>query len=442
MTGRSGLVLRGMATSAVSRGVAAVAPIITVPIALDALGATVYGAWSSALSLTALAVFADLGLGAGLMTRLAASVEAEDTQRSRRLVSSAYAAVAGVAASLLVALWASAPFVDWGAVIGGDDAKGDASIEAVVLVTFTAFLITIVTNLIVRVQYACKQMGRSNLWQASGTLLGVLGVFLASRAGADGAAFVAVAAFVPPLVSGLNTVLFFRGPVGRPFAPRPSYVSREAALDLLRLGVGFLAITTLMAISISLDTWIVGRTTSLSDAAEFSVLLRIFTVVGTLVSVLSIPLWPNYTAALRAGETAWVRHSARRMLVISPVLVGATSVAAVLLLPWVLPLWLGEGFNVSLTAAWGLAAWNISQAVASPLFMVQNAAGVLRPQLVGYAVLVAIVPLKWAVSSTWGYGWVPAVTTAGYCLIMLPAALVGYRSALRSATTAMSELPA
>lgn len=432
MTNRSGLVIRGMATSALSRGVAAVAPIVTVPLAFSALGASGYGAWSSALSLTALAVFADLGLGAGLMTRLAASMESGDVDESRRLVSSAYAAVCGVVLLLLMALAVSAVVVDWGAVVAGDEGRGDVETQAVVLVTFAAFIVGIATNLIVRVQYACKQIGRSNSWQAAGTGVGVVAIFVAARGGVDGAAFVAVAAFVPPGAALLNTLLFFRSSVGGPIAPRPAAVDRRTVRELLHLGMGFLAITVLMAVSISLDTWIVGRTTSLAGAAEYSVLLRVLTVVGTLVSVLSIPLWPSYAAALRARDHVWIRRSTRRMLVVSPLLVGVTSAAAVIVLPFVLPRWLGAGFHADLTAAWGLAAWNVVQALAAPLFMVQNAAGVLRPQLIGYAVLTIVVPVKWTVCAGHGYGWVPFVTTIGYCAIMLPAATAGYRRAMRT----------
>lgn len=433
MTDRSSVVLRGVLTSAVSRGAAAVAPVVTVPIALGALGATYYGAWSSALAFTALAVFADLGLGAGLMTRLAGAFEEEDLHEARRLVSSAYAAVLGVVVLLLVLLWGSAVFVDWGGVIAGSAGQDDGRIEAIALTTFTAFLVAIVTNLIVRVQYATRQMGRSNLWQASGTLLGVLAIVVAAQWGASGATFVAVAAFVPPCVAALNALLFFRGPVGRAIAPRPAAVDRGTGVDLVRLGSGFLAITTLMALSISLDTWIVGRTTDLTEAAEFSVLLRVFTVVGTLVSVLSIPLWPSHAAALRSGDLDWVRRTTRRMLAISPALVGVVSVAAAVALPHLLPLWLGPDFQVDLTAAWGMAAWNVVQALAAPLFMVQNAAGVLRPQMIGYTVLLAIVPVKWATSASFGYSWVPFVTVLGYAAVVIPAAVVGYRTTLRRA---------
>lgn len=429
---RSSRVLTGVLTSVVSRGAAALAPIIAVPVALGALGADQYGAWSAALAVTALAVFADLGLGAGLMTRLAASVEAEDFVTSRQLVSSAYACVLTATGLLVGLLWSTAAFIDWGALLAGDAGRGDRHVQGIALTVFTAFVLNIAASLIVRVQYATQQMGRSNLWQATGTTLGLVGVVSAAHVGVSGAPFVAVAAFIPPLTALINTVTFFRTPLGTAIAPSRSAVSRSAIRGLLGLGLGFVLITTLMAASIAIDTWIVARTTNLTDAAEFSVLLRVFTVVGTLVSILSIPLWPNYAAALRAGDVEWVVRTTKRMLILSPVIVAVASGAMAVAAPHVLPLWLGDSLSVAYAAAWGFVAWNVVQAVAAPLFMVQNAAGVLRPQMVGYSLLLVVVPVKWWVAVEFGYVLLPVVTATGYFLIVIPSAVVGYRAALRS----------
>lgn len=431
---RTSQVRAGILTSTLSRGTAALAPIVTVPIALGSLGKDHYGAWSSALAVTAIAVFADLGLGAGLMTRLSAAIAAGDSVLSRRLVSTAYVCLTAVVSVLLVCLWTSGLFLDWGALLAGSAGIGDHDIEAIALVTLSAFLVNVVASLIVRVQYAARQMGRSNLWQASATCLGIAGMFVAAELNASGAAFVAVAAFIPPTVAAINTLTFFRSSAGASLRPRAGAADREVARGLLSLGAGFLAITLLMGLSISIDTWIVGRVSGLADAADFSVTLRVFTVVGTAVSILSIPLWPSHAAALRSGDLQWVRRTTRRMLVVSPVIVGLVSVGAVLIFPYVVPLWLGQDFVVSTPLLWGLASWNIVQATAAPLFMVQNAAGVLRPQILGYLLLLVVIPAKWIIAADVGYAWIPFATVIGYSLIILPAALVGYRATLRGAS--------
>ncbi|NEN05450.1 lipopolysaccharide biosynthesis protein [Diaminobutyricibacter tongyongensis] len=430
MKNRGQRLLGGIASSAVSRGTAAIAPIITVPVALTALGVEGYGAWSAALALTAFTAFADLGIGAGLMTRLSASIASGDVVRSRRLVSSAYTALGLVVTLALILLWASSAFVPWARVVGGVGSEANGEVGAIALVTLTGFILNVIAGLIVRVQYAAQEVARSNLWQASGSVAGIIAVLVAASLGATGAVFVAVAAFVPILVAGMNAVLFFSGKVGKQFRPSVRDFHLSTTRDLASIGGRFLTISITMSVALGVDSWIVAQTSSLSQVPEYAIPARVFAMVGTLVSVLTIPLWPTSAEALSAGDTAWVRRTARRMTMITPAIVGAASVIAVVAAPFAFNVWLGGKVPIDFFLLAGLALWNVVQACVAPAFMVQNAAGVLRPQMIGYAVLLAIFPVKWIVASTLGFAWLPLVTSIAYVLIIWPAAWVGYRRAL------------
>ena len=77
-------------------------------------------------------------------------------------------------------------------------------------------------------------------------------------------------------------------------------------------------------------------------------------------------------------------------------------------------------------------------AVASPWFMVQNAAGVVRPQLVAWAAyLVLAVPLKWWGAGALGMAAVPWLGAAVALVTVFPAALLGYRQVLARAGPAV-----
>ena len=70
----------------------------------------------------------------------------------------------------------------------------------------------------------------------------------------------------------------------------------------------------------------------------------------------------------------------------------------------------------------------------SPRFMVQNAAGIIRPQLVGYiCYLIISIPAKWFATAHVGITAIPYVGVAVYALTVLPAALYGHRRALDTA---------
>ncbi|WP_158862999.1 MATE family efflux transporter [Leifsonia sp. AG29] len=437
MTNRGQRLLGGIASSAVSRGTAAIAPIVTVPVALSALGVEGYGAWSAALALTAFTSFADLGVGAGLMTRLSASMAVGDVIRSRRLVSSAYTALGLVVAVALILLWGSSAVVPWAAVVGGHESAARSDVAAIALVTLSGFILNVLAGLIVRVQYAAQEVARSNLWQASGNVAGILAVLLAASAGATGAGFVAVAAFVPVLVAATNAILFFSRRAGRGIAPSVRHFHLSTTRDLASIGFRYLVISLLMSVSLGVDSWIVAQTSSLSDVPEYAIPARVFAMVGTLVSVLTIPLWPTSAEAMSSGDTAWVRRTARRMTIVTPAIVGVVSLVAVAAAPLAFHIWLGGKVQTDLFLLVGFALWNIVQACVAPAFMVQNAAGALRPQIIGYLILLAVFPVKWVVAATFGFTWLPLITSIAYVVIIWPAAWIGYRRAVNGPLEAL-----
>ncbi len=429
---RTRRLVSGIGTSALSRGAAAIIPIITVPVALQALGQTHYGAWAAALSFTAFATFADLGIGAGLMTRLPAALAAEDYRLGRRYVATGYVALSLVTLLALAVIWALRWVIDWGVVIGGRESLDDPAVEWIVLVTLSGFASNIVAMLIVRVQQAAQQISRSNLWQTGGSLASLTAVLVAAQSGVSGPAFVAVAAFVPTAVSVLNTVVFFRTGLGRKLRPGIAALEWPVARALMDVGGRFLLITLLMGAFLGSDAWIVAHAASLDAVSAYAIPSRVFAVVGTAVSVLTMPLWPTSSHAIASGDLEWVTRATRRLSNITPAIVGLVSVIAALFGPALLGWWLGGQLQVDQTLLWGFALWNVAQAVVGPVMMVQNAAGVLRPQIIGYAILVLLVPAKWLTIIWFGTTWIPFVTTAAYLMTIWPAAIIGYRRAMIS----------
>jgi hypothetical protein len=82
----------------------------------------------------------------------------------------------------------------------------------------------------------------------------------------------------------------------------------------------------------------------------------------------------------------------------------------------------------------GFALWWTLLATVSPCFMVQNGAGVVRPQLLGYSLyLVVSVAAKWYGTARFGVTAIPYIGVVAYATTVLPTALYGYRRALATA---------
>jgi O-antigen/teichoic acid export membrane protein len=409
-------------------------PLLVVPIALAQLGATGYGAWTTAVSVTSLVAFADLGIGTGLMTRLGRSTAGDQLDDSAQAyVSSAHALLAGVAGLALVLLFGFAALFDVGQLLGA--APGEGDVELITVVTLSAFILNMVVSLVVRVQYGIGQQGRSNLWQAAGSvaMLGAMWIAAVTTTGAGW--FVAAAAFAPVLVALVNATSFYGfARLGRQLAPRPSLVNVDLALSLLRSGTRFFLVALMMTMSLALDPWIVAQTASLGDVPEYTIPFRVFAVIGSFGVLLALPLWPIHARAVVAGDVLWIRRITRRMTIASTGLVALGAGVAVVAGPRVVDVWLDGGISYDPVLWGGLAAWWVVQTATGPAFMVQNGAEILGPQMVGYSLLLTALPAKWLISQTIGFAWIPWCGTALYLLFVATACWVGYRRALAMAT--------
>ncbi|MFV2021933.1 lipopolysaccharide biosynthesis protein [Micromonospora sp. LOL_023] len=422
----------GIAAAMAAKGIGMAAPLVITPACFRYLGEQRYGLWMAVTALTGMAWFADLGLGNGLLTRL--SHLADDVRQQAREISSAFATVGVVALALLCGLVLITPLVPWDRLFSVDDPTIAGEVPTLVLLCFGAFAVNIPLSLIQRVQYAGGQVVQSSVWQSAAALVSMAAVLLAIAAGWSPLAVIACAVLVVPLTNLLNAVVYFglQQPAKR---PGPTLVHRATASGLLRLGLRFFVLTTMSSIALNVDSPLVANVLGLSVAAHYAVVVKLFGVLSVFVGLVGMTLWPVNGAALSRGEVAWVRRHTRRMVLLYGLVVGSTGALLVCWGRQLVELWIGgvDTAAVPVTVLAGLACWSLLVAVTSPLFLVQNSIGLLRPQFVGWAsFLVLATGLKvWGLHRV-GLVAVPVAACVAYLVTMVPAAAVGYRGALRA----------
>ncbi|MEU8050208.1 lipopolysaccharide biosynthesis protein [Micromonospora haikouensis] len=429
-TTRTRRLLTGVVTAGLAKGTGLLAPVLIIPICLSELGAERYGLWMAVLALTGMATFADLGLGAGLMTKLAACYADGDTVRARGYVSTAYAVLTTMALVLCGLLWALAWVVPWTSVFNVTGAVGSAETRHIVLICVTAFLLNMPLALVVRVQYAYQQVGESNLWQGAGALLAVPLVLLVARGGLPPVAVVVASTAGPLLANAANSIWVYGWRLTE-LRPRIAAVDRALSTGLLRLSGMFFLVTILTGLSGNMDNLIIAHSLGPQSVTAYAVPARLAAMLGMLVTLINMPLWSANGDALARGDLAWIRRMVRRMVLLSLLATVVPSVCLVVAGDWIFARWLPVPLDGNRWLLAGLALWFLLLGAFSALMMVQNAAGVVRPQLVGLAAYLAVATVaKWYAVKAYGLAAVPFVGTVAYALTVLPAGLYGYRRTL------------
>ena len=393
-------------------------PLITIKVTYSYLGVEVYGLWSAVTTFFALFAFSDLGLGNGLQTKLSQANGTDNIKLCRSIISNTYTILWIVSLVLLVVFFACFTFVDWSSVMNAQTIEAKSLAASVVLIIVLPKIISIPISIISRTQYALQEGFRSNTWGIVGSLISLICVIVIAKLDLGKIVLLSVTSCLSLLISALNMFVYFR--MQRPelrFSFR--LFEKGLAKELLSLGILFFVLSILTTIGLSMDTFIVARTCSLEDAASYSIVYRLTAIGSGIVGVLSAPLWGANGEAIARGDLGWVRSNTRRMSLMMGVAAILVSVLMIVFAKPIFRIWMGTGFMFSYSSLIWLSVMQILLAFISPWFMVLNAFGVVKKQILLFSIYTPLAfGLKYFLSVKYGVWAIPFVGSVLYFVIV------------------------
>lgn len=427
--------MAGLAISAnvVSKALSFAVVLYSTRVVLENLGAERFGIYSTISSVAVLISFMDLGLSNALVSRVASlhADPAPGTQSTQVITSGIFGLlfVGVAAAALLLVCFALFPLELW-----FKDAEPGVVAEA----RKTGYAFAICFGLSLPAQglyriYAGLQRG----WVAHAvTAIGsVFSLFLVAGCPALDAPmwFYLAATFgVQQLAAGLLVRdLVRRGALNR---------SRFSMGDLRGLRSDTLVAQGRLFLLIQLGVTVVWGSNQIilsavvgpAEAGAFSVLQRMFMVVGIPLAILNAPLWAMYADARAHRESEFIRGTLIRSMIMSISL----SIFGAALVTVASPVLLGILSNgqvyVSPLTVVTFAAWTVLEATGNAFAMYMNGVGVIRPQAITALIYaLASVPLKIAGAYYLGVSGLALVLVMSYILFtVLPFTTIFRRECL------------
>ncbi len=363
-----------------ARAVSLIAALISIPLALGYLGSERYGVAVTITALTSMLIFADFGLGNGLMNLVAGAAGKDDETDARRSISSAFFMLCGIAALLAVPLYALYLAVPWAGFMNVSDVASGAEVAAAVGVFMLCVLINLPLGIVQRVQLAYQQGFVNSVWNAIGSLAALIGLVLAVQLRA-GLPWVVLTLVGGPLIANaLNWVSLFV--IRRPdLQPRWSAASRAEGGRLARIGFLFFILQLTVAVAYQSDVVVATRIIGPAAATDYSVTLRLFLIVPTIVNMALLPLWPAYSESIARGDARWVRRTLRTSILIALSLSGVSSLILVFLGPSILRAWTGTDVGADLPLLLGMGVWAVLSNSFNAVAMLLNGATIVRFQI-------------------------------------------------------------
>jgi O-antigen/teichoic acid export membrane protein len=371
-----------------ARGIGLLITLITIPLAVGYLGAEQYGVWATISALSTMLLFADFGLGNGLLSAVARAHGTDDRAVGRRAVSSAFVMLIVIGGVLVVAFALAYPITPWAEIANVSTPEAAAEVGPAILAFFICFVVSLPLGLVQRVQYGYQEGFEVGVWTAIGSVISLIALIAAIRANATLPWLVLSLAGGPAIGLALNTVVVFfrRHPDLR---PRLRLATRRAAGELVRVGLLFFVLQLAVAIAFQSNVVVAAQLIGPAAAAEYSVVLRLFFIVPNILWMALLPLWPAYGEATGRGDVRWMRRTVVRSTVAA---VGITALTSALLVAFggdVLRLWVGPIFDPSFALLLGMAVWAVVSTAGTSIAMLLNGASVMAFQA-AVAVVMAV----------------------------------------------------
>ena len=424
------------AASYVGRLGSALAVVVTIPMARAVLAPDLFGVWMMLSGLLAFFAFADLGVGNGVLNRIAAAHARGDAAERRRTMSAGYACTGSVALLLVSVwiVWASAS-TNPTALVGQIVPEHRRETAQALWVFVVLLAVNIPASLIQKLQLGMQRgqwVGFAQFGAAVGTLVGVP---LALHLDAGLPALVLASLGMQVFVNLVSTVVWYGGAAQRlPHAVRSMWRFEWGVVaSLLRTGSMFLVLQLAAAFAFQSDAIVIVHRLGQVAYGDFAVVQRVFLAASSLLVAGLTGLWPAIGEALASGDRAWVRHALRRGLLTVLAAMGGSCLLLALLMPEILRRWVGMSVPPPVSLVAVLATWTVVEAMGNVSGAVMNAAGLLRPQVIAAAAMAAVAFAgKWFLVPVIGAQGATLATLCAYAAISVPIQIVILRHFFRA----------
>ena len=410
--------------------------LLSVPLTISYLGRERYGVWLTVSSLIAMLNFADLGIGNGLITKIAEADGRRDQGSMQVLISSAFAILCMIAALLALALMVACPHVHWAQLLsiksGAVQAEVPKAILTLGLITFLAMPISVV----VRVQSGLQQGFQVALWSMAGTVASLVALLIATRLRTGLVGLILALSGTPVLMTLVNFAWCFGFPL-RTFRPRLRLAQLHPAFALLRMGFLFVVLQVSGALAFLSDNIVVANRLGSEAVAQLAIPAKLFTLVLLPVTLMVSPLWPAYGEARARGDIAWIRRTLTRSTILAVLFTAGAGLVAVALGPFVIRHWSRHAVDPALGVLFALAVWTTLSAWGQSAAAFLNGTGqIIGQAITGVLMAVTAFSLKWVLVEKWGVSGVVWATTMSYSVIVVIPLSILIRRALLTPTRA------
>lgn len=354
--------------------------LITIPLTYHYLEDERYGLWLTISSLLLFLNFADLGIGNGLLNKIAEAC-GKDERKHQTYISSAFFSLLIFSIFLFLVFFFIYPHINWIKLyrVSSPEIGKEAGIATAAFVFFA--LLNIPLGVSRSVQQGMQEGFVNYFWQALASLFSLLGVLITIFL-KGGLVFLVISAVgFQTLILLINGVylFFIKYPNLRPHLRS---FDKIHAVEIAKIGLLFFILQISVSITSSSDNLIIAQFIDIKSVPHFSVPFRLFSYASLSIYIFLEPLWPAYREAIARKDFIWVRNSLLNSVKFAILASLALSILLLVMGSRIIHFWVGDSINPSRFFLLGLGIWTVISASGNAIAMFLNGANIIRLQVI------------------------------------------------------------
>ena len=300
------------------KGINIVIGFLMVRITLEYLDQTKYGIWLTLTSVIGWVSFFEIGLGGGLKNRLAVSLAKGDNRLAKTYVSTTYALLMLIIASVALIFVFANTLIDWTKVLNTDASYAE-ELSILVLIVFNFFFVQFVLNLIGTILRADQRPALADFFLTIGKFISLVIIFILIKStttsgGEDGSLiYLGWILSASPVFVLLAATLYLFSTDYKEITPSFKYVKFEYAKDLLNLGVKFFFIQLSMIVIFQSSSIIIAQFYGPAEVTPYYIAQRLFSVIMLIFTIIASPFQVAFTEAWIKKDLIWIKSTVKNL---------------------------------------------------------------------------------------------------------------------------------
>ncbi len=399
---RTVLIKKNILASSMLRVISILISLMVVPATINYINPERYGIWLTLSGIITWLSYFDFGFAHGFRNKFAEAVAKDDYTLARKYVSTTYAVLALLFATIMVITSIINNHINWSSILNVSP-ELNVELRAVFQILIVFFCINIVAEVFSTMLTASQRPAASTAIKTAGNLVSLTTIITLTYTTEGNLEYLAIAfSGIPCLLTIIISFIAFNKGRYKKYAPSIKQIDLKLTKSIIGMGGQFFLIMMCMLLIFQFTNIIISRELGPESVTLYNVTYKIFSIVQMVVMIVLTPIWSAYTDAYTRKDFAWMKHSAAKLekmgLTTFPFLIMLTAIS-----PFIFEIWLGEKVETSIYVSASIAFFTFCK-IMGAIYMHQiNGTGKVKMQLITYSIIaIMAIPSMIYSSRQWG----------------------------------------